>query len=331
MLKKSFFQIHWFLGITAGLILSLMGVTGAIYSYEQQILKWINQDSYTVQVQDSAKLSPAEIYQHFHTHSPELKINSITVASAAHESSVINVVKEGQRRGLNMMINPYTAEMLPEIKGREFFAFIQQLHRNLTVGPVGKQITGACALMLIFFVLSGLYLRWPKRHTWKQWFAVKPQLKGRNFIWDLHAVVGTWVIIFYLIFAMTGLYWSYGWWRDGMFKVMGVERPQATQQAQPQRERATGDRGERESRPKSMDAIQTHRALNQAWTAFPTQLKYEYSTLTLTLPKKDDGKLELSFVDKNIQHERARNKATYDYLYNDFKEIELYEDKKLND
>ena len=221
--------------------------------------------------------------------------------------------------------------MLPEIKGREFFAFIQQLHRNLTVGPIGKQITGACALMLIFFVLSGLYLRWPKRHTWKQWFAVKPQLKGRNFIWDLHAVVGTWVIIFYLIFAMTGLYWSYGWWRDGMFKVMGVERPQATQQVQPQRERATGDRGERESRPKSMDAIQTHRALNQAWIAFPTQLKYEYSTLTLTLPKKDDGKLELSFVDKDIQHERARNKATYDYQNNKFKDVELYEDKKLNE
>jgi len=45
MFKKTFFQIHWFLGITAGLILSLMGVTGAIYSYEQQILEWINQDS----------------------------------------------------------------------------------------------------------------------------------------------------------------------------------------------------------------------------------------------------------------------------------------------
>lgn len=25
---------------------------------------------------------------------------------------------------------------------------------------------------------------------------IKPKLKGRNFIWDLHAVVGTWVIIF---------------------------------------------------------------------------------------------------------------------------------------
>ena len=37
MFKKTFFQIHWFLGITAGLILSIMGVTGAIYSYEPNI------------------------------------------------------------------------------------------------------------------------------------------------------------------------------------------------------------------------------------------------------------------------------------------------------
>lgn len=55
---------------------------------------------------------------------------------------------------------------------------------------------------------------------------IKPRLKGRNFIWDLHAVVGTWVVIFYLILACTGLFWSYEWWRNGMFKVLGVEREQ---------------------------------------------------------------------------------------------------------
>ena len=140
MLKKTFFQIHWFLGITAGLILSLMGVTGAIYSYEQQILKWINQDSYTVTVENRAKLSPAEIYQHFYIADPELKINSITVASDPAESSSLNVVKEGERRGLNMMINPYSAEVLPAIQGREFFAFIQQLHRNLTASSVTSDL-----------------------------------------------------------------------------------------------------------------------------------------------------------------------------------------------
>ena len=159
MLKKIFFQIHWFLGITAGLILSIMGVTGAIYSYEQPIQKWLNPDSYTVQAENRDKLTPAELYQHFQNTDPKIKINSITIAKDPTASSSINIIKEGARKGYNMMINPYTAAVLPEIKGRDFFQFVQQLHRNLTVGPVGKQITGASTLILILFVLSGLYLR----------------------------------------------------------------------------------------------------------------------------------------------------------------------------
>lgn len=81
MFKKVFFQIHWFLGITAGLILSLMGITGAIYSYDQQILKWINQESYVVEVVNTPKLTPAQLYQHFNQQQPEIEINSITIAA----------------------------------------------------------------------------------------------------------------------------------------------------------------------------------------------------------------------------------------------------------
>ena len=338
MFKKTFFQIHWFLGITAGLILSIMGVTGAIYSYEPQILKWMNSDSYTVQVQERDKLSPAQLYQHFQTQNPEMKINSITVAQDPSASSTVNIVKEGARRGYNMMVNPYTAEVLPEIKGREFFQFVQQLHRNLTVGPVGKQITGACTLMLIFFVLSGLYLRWPKRHSIKQWLAVKPQLKGRNFIWDLHAVVGTWVVIFYLILACTGLTWSYGWWRDGMYKVLGVERPQPEMQANGGRGEGgeRGPRGERGQRGEGreeagMSPESISRALDQSWAGFSTQFAGKYSTVTFNLPKKPDGEMQLSFVDPVAQHERARNNATYNYRSAEFTEVQLYEDKKLNE
>ncbi len=336
MFKKTFFQIHWFLGITAGLILSLMGVTGAIYSYEQQILKWINNDSYTVQVQQGDKLTPAQLYQHFQNTTPEMKINSISVAQDPSASSTVNIAKEGARRGHNILINPYTAEVLPEIKGREFFQFIQQLHRNLTVGPVGKQITGACTLMLIFFVLSGLYLRWPKRHSIKQWFFVKPKLKGRNFIWDLHAVVGTWVVIFYLILACTGLYWSYDWWRSGMFKVLGVERPQPTMQANAGNNRGEGrqggERGPRgEGREEGMNPEQIGRALDLSWTGFNTEFSDKYSTVTFNLPKKPDGSMQLSFVDPVAQHERARNSATYNYQTAEFTEVEFYEDKKLNE
>ncbi|MGQ1358342.1 PepSY domain-containing protein [Acinetobacter baumannii] len=323
MFKKFLFQIHWFLGISAGLILSIMGVTGAIYSYDQQILKWVNTDSYVVQAQSSPKLTPAQLYQHFTTIQPEIKINSITIAKDPTASSVVNIEKEGERRGYNMMVNPYTAQVLPEVQGRKLLLLIQQIHRNLTAGEFGKQITGACALMLIYFVLSGLYLRWPKKHSARQWLAVKPKLKGRNFIWDLHAVVGTWVIVFYLVFACTGLYWSYDWWRSGMFKVLGVEQPKM---------QGHGEYGRNKDQlPKiQLDNAQLITALNQTWNGFNNQIGRDYSTLTVNLPKKDDGKIELSFVDAKPQHERARNQAVYNYKTANIEKMELYEDKKLN-
>ncbi|MDO7232552.1 PepSY domain-containing protein [Acinetobacter baumannii] len=323
MFKKFLFQIHWFLGISAGLILSIMGVTGAIYSYDQQILKWVYTDSYVVQAQSSPKLTPAQLYQHFTTIQPEIKINSITIAKDPTASSVVNIEKEGERRGYNMMVNPYTAQVLPEVQGRKLLLLIQQIHRNLTAGEFGKQITGACALMLIYFVLSGLYLRWPKKHSARQWLAVKSKLKGRNFIWDLHAVVGTWVIVFYLLFACTGLYWSYDWWRSGMFKVLGVEQPKMQGHG--------GSGRNKDQLPKiQLDNAQLITALNQTWSGFNNQIGRDYSTLTVNLPKKDDGKIELSFVDATPQHERARNQAVYNYKTANIEKMELYEDKKLN-
>lgn len=136
---------------------------------------------------------------------------------------------------------------------------------------------------------------------------MKPQLKGRNFIWDLHAVVGTWVVIFYLILACTGLTWSYGWWRDGMYKVLGVERPQPEMQANggrveggPRNERGPrgdgemrgegrqgGERGQRgEGREEAgMSPESISRALDQSWTGFSTQFAGKYSTVTFNLPK----------------------------------------------
>lgn len=344
MFKKIFFQIHWFLGITAGLILSIMGISGAIYSYDQQILKWINSESYIVEIQQQDKLTPTQIYQHFIQQDPKIKINSITIDQDPAASSTINIVKEGERRGYNMMINPYNAEVLPEIKGRDFFQFIQRLHRYLTMGDFGKQLTGASTLMLIFFVLSGIYLRWPKKHSLRQWIFVKPKLKGRNFIWDLHAVVGTWVIVFYLIFAVTGLYWSYDWWRNGMFNILGVERPQMTQNAPPQANPNQGNQRQQENtnnrsnmrsargeRSTAIDSAQISFALNQTWVGFNQQLNHAYSSMTLTLPKRNDGKIEISFVDQVAQHERARNSATYNYQNASIEKIELYQDKKLNE
>ena len=42
MLKKTLFQLHWFFGISAGLVLALMGITGATVSFQDEILSTLN-------------------------------------------------------------------------------------------------------------------------------------------------------------------------------------------------------------------------------------------------------------------------------------------------
>ncbi|MEX5491519.1 PepSY domain-containing protein, partial [Pseudomonas fulva] len=56
-MKKILFQVHWFFGITAGLVLALMGITGALYSFEDEILDALNPD--VLLVQERAATLPA--------------------------------------------------------------------------------------------------------------------------------------------------------------------------------------------------------------------------------------------------------------------------------
>lgn len=42
MTRQVLFQIHWFLRITAGFVLALMGVTGATLSFENEIMRLLS-------------------------------------------------------------------------------------------------------------------------------------------------------------------------------------------------------------------------------------------------------------------------------------------------
>ncbi len=71
--------------------------------------------------------------------------------------------------------------------------------------------------------------------------------------------------------------------------------------------------------------------MNKSWAGFQNEFNDKYSTVTFNIPKKADGELKLSFTDVEVQHERARNNATYNYQDAAFTLVEMYEDKKLNE
>lgn len=221
MLKKTLFQLHWFFGITAGLVLALMGITGAAVSFQDEMLRALNPSVLHVEKREAGVLPPAELVRKLEATEGKT-VSMLWVESESGNAGRVSFTPPpGERRGQMRYFDPYTGDYMGDAVGQDVFGFILQLHRFLAMGDTGRQITGACTLILLFFCLSGLYLRWPRQVTnWRAWLTVDWRKKGRSFNWDLHSVFGTWCLLLYLLAALTGLYWSYDWYNQGLNKLL---------------------------------------------------------------------------------------------------------------
>ncbi|CRM13715.1 sulfite reductase flavoprotein subunit alpha [Pseudomonas sp. 58 R 3] len=221
MLKKTLFQLHWFFGITAGLVLALMGMTGAAVSFQDEILRALNPTILKVEKREAGVLPPAELVRKLEATEGKTVSMLWVESDSGNAARVFFTAPPGERRGQMRYFDPYTGDYMGDAVGQDVLGFILQLHRFLAMGETGRNITGACTLILVFFCLSGLYLRWPRQvASWRAWLTLDWRKKGRSFNWDLHSVFGTWCLLFYLFSALTGLYWSYDWYSQGLNKLL---------------------------------------------------------------------------------------------------------------
>lgn len=230
MFKRITFQLHWFFGITAGFVLALMGVTGALYSFEDELLGLFNPGT-RIEIGKTGVVPLPELVKRLEAAGND-RVSAVFVVADGAPSRVFFQPPPGERRGASRYFNAFTGELLPGPAGEAFFDVVLQLHRFLALGPVGRQITGACTLILIFFCVSGLYLRWPRRAlNWRAWLTLDRAKKGRAFNWDLHATAGTWCLALYLLAGLTGLFWSYEWYRQGATALLSSAPSEQRRQA----------------------------------------------------------------------------------------------------
>jgi uncharacterized iron-regulated membrane protein len=90
------------------------------------------------------------------------------------------------------------------------------LHISLLLGhKFGSQIIGCSVLIFIIMLITGMILWWPKKRKkairQRLWFRWKDTTKWKRKNYDLHNILGFYIMIFALIIALTGLVWSYQW------------------------------------------------------------------------------------------------------------------------
>jgi sulfite reductase (NADPH) flavoprotein alpha-component len=329
------FQLHWLLGISAGLVIALVGATGAIQSFEGEILRALNPGVVDVVPRAEPALEPDRLLQRLREQQPDLQIASVTLAGdPALAALAFSVPPPGERRGTVHYLDPYSGALLNAdgdvLRGQQFFRTVRQLHRWLLLrDDGGKQVVGASTIALVFFAVSGLYLRWPRRGRrldWRHWLTFNWAHKGRNFLWNLHSVIGTWVLPVYLLTSLTGLYWSYDWYRDMLFSLSGVERPAPRAEVRP----PGGSEGNQRGRPEQRTAPQPMPdiALAPAWEAFRREIG-DFQRASFTLPRRAGEPVQVFYVDADAPHPRAGSQLALDAATGAIRNHERYADKTL--
>ena len=314
MLKKTLFQLHWFFGITAGLVLALMGITGAAYSFQDEILRAFNPTVLTVQKQPAGVLPPTELVRKLEATEGKAVSMLWVESESGNAARVFFTPPPGERRGQMRYFDPYTGDYLGDAVGQDFFGLMLQLHRFLAMGDTGRQITGACTLILIFFCLSGLYLRWPRQvASWRAWLTLDWRKKGRSFNWDLHSVFGTWCLLFYLLAALTGLSWSYEWYNKGLTRLLSDA---------PQNERVRN----RGPAPAGPAPIANYEAI---WSSIYSSAGPGLSAYNIRMPPVAGQPATVYYLLQSSPHDRALNQINLDPATGVVKSVERYGDKSL--
>ena len=325
--RKVVFQLHWLLGISAGLVLALVGVTGALLSFEDALLAAINRDLVQVQA-GNTPLAPSVLVERVAAQRPDATVQAVTLERDPRAAATLRFAPgPGGGRGERTLADPYTGQLLGALHGAGFFRTTMQLHRWLAAGEVGKQVVGASTVALLYFCVSGLYLRWPRRRwrSLRTWLALDWKQKGGAFLWHLHAVAGTWVLLAYLVMGLSGLWWSYGWYREGLQAWAGMAAPPTASQTAPPRRAsepslggsgasrdasAAADRGPRRSHD-GMDTAAAPASFDPdaAWAWFVAAAP-GWGSATLGWPD-GQGEVEVRWLAADAQHERAWNTLSF--------------------
>ena len=228
--RKLFKKLHLWLSLPFGLIIMTTCLTGALLVFEKEITELVRHDSYTIPVRKTQILSLQSLLERVARETPDsVQITSITIPSDFRRAYTVGLSKP---RRAGVLVDPYTGKIVGQSGRLPFFTTVRELHRWLldSMKPDsegifwGRVIVGTSTLLFVFILLTGLFLWWPKKLK-----GVGKRLKislrqGRQRLFtDLHTVGGVYVFVLLLAMAMTGLTWSFEWYRTGFYKVFGAE------------------------------------------------------------------------------------------------------------
>lgn len=320
--RKLMNDLHLWLGVASALVLFVVCLSGTIYTFRSEVEQWLEPEKYTIAEVLPSKYSVEDLIV-FVEAETKGKVTRVVTESEANKPYVFSVsAGEKGKRDDSFSVNPYTKEILGSGKSvaAPFFGEVMKLHRWLLFdSSIGRPIVGIATLIFIVLSITGLFLWFPKKiKGWKSMkpgFKIKFKAKWKRVNHDLHNTLGFYTLLVVLIMAVTGLCWSFEWYRAGLSQVLGVK--------------VFGGRDE--VKPESVwkedaKSLTYSQALALADENFPYQ-----GQTTVSFPKGEKGSFEIQKKDSNRFNKTAYDRMFVDQFSGEIIKKELFDDKKMGD
>jgi sulfite reductase (NADPH) flavoprotein alpha-component len=328
-IKAVLHEVHSIAGLGLALLLTLIALTGAIMSFEDEIVDHLNAGIMRVEPRTAPALMPDELIARLRAAQDLGKVSAVTLSSDPAAAVRVRFGRDEQGgRPASLYVDPYDARVLGSPRGEEFFATVRRLHRWLLIpGDAkgwGRQITGVAALGLIVMLVSGLVLRWPRRAgSVKMWLKPNLGLSGRGLHRSLHAVIGTWVLPVYLVMTLTGLWYSFDWYKDGV--VWLLSRPEVVAAKMQPKMPARAPRVAAASEP----AVPI--GFDRAWATFRREEGDRFARALLTLPAGPGTAIRIRSWGKDSTLDTTRDEFRVDAVTGQLVSAERYADKTFGE
>lgn len=221
--RKRWLAFHLYLGLSAGLLLAVVGLTGGILVFYQELQEILNPELSVVSLPaegrrnlrplddivaaaENAKPAGSHFFKVYYPRKADIAYKFLYFVREQTPS--------GKGDGYYIFVDPYTARVQglqlwhPKDRywGRPLVSFIMQLHWCLLMGKSGGTIVAILGALSIISVLTGLIVWWPLTGKFRQALTFKANVGSVRFNFDLHKTAGFYFSIVLLPVLFSGIY-----------------------------------------------------------------------------------------------------------------------------
>ncbi len=220
-------KLHNWLGLSTGLIVLVVSLSGAIFIWEKELFALLHPGLVYVEPGPEQR-SFTELHAAAQAAlAPGRRVRSANIFADPRRSVVFSAIKVDESKATyfseteyydEVFVDPYTTRVLG-VNDRKYdpIYLTRMVHEHLLLGSAGTHIVGGATVIFIVMILTGLVLWWPRnRRVLATRLRVRLAASWKRVVYDTHNVVGFYLHAVLIVLAITGPVWTWRSWQNGI-------------------------------------------------------------------------------------------------------------------